>query len=143
MEIDDTFRIDVPIDEAWRLLLDIERVARCLPGTELHEIDGDEYRGMVEVKIGALTAQYQGTVRVESANAAAHTAILVGTGRDARGQGDASATIELTLLTDGAGTRVDIDTDLSLTGKVAQFGRGVVWRTCPRICWPDSPRTSA
>jgi carbon monoxide dehydrogenase subunit G len=126
MEIDDTFRIDVPIDEAWRVLSDVGRIAAFLPGAQLHEVKGDEYRGVVEVKVGALTAQYQGTVRVESADPAAHTAIIVGTGRDAHGQGNASATIEVTLLAEGNGTRVDLDADLSLTGKVAQFGRGVV-----------------
>jgi carbon monoxide dehydrogenase subunit G len=126
MEIDDTFRIDVPIDEAWRVLSDVGRIAAFVPGTELHEVKGDEYHGVVEVKVGALTAQYQGTVRVESADPAAHTAIIVGTGRDAHGQGNASATIEVTLLAEGNATRVDLDADLSLTGKVAQFGRGVV-----------------
>lgn len=126
MEIDDTFRIDVPIDEAWRILSDIERVAACLPGTQLREVEGDEYRGVVDVKIGALTAQYEGSARLESADAADYTAIIVGTGIDTNGQGNASATIEVTLLADGTGTRVDIDTDLSLTGKVAQFGRGVM-----------------
>jgi carbon monoxide dehydrogenase subunit G len=126
MEIDDTFRIDVPIDEAWRILSDVERVASWLPGTELQEIKGDELRGVIDVQIGALVAQYQGTARVESVDASRHTAVIVGTGRDAHGQGNASATIEVTLLAEGSGTRVDIDTDLSLTGKVAQFGRGVM-----------------
>jgi carbon monoxide dehydrogenase subunit G len=126
MEIDDTFRIDVPIDEAWRILSDVERVASWLPGTELQEIKGDELRGVIDVQIGALVAQYQGTARVESVDVSRHTAVIVGTGRDAHGQGNASATIEVTLLAEGNGTRVDIDTDLSLTGKVAQFGRGVM-----------------
>ncbi len=126
MQIDDTFRVDVPVDEAWRILLDIERIAPCLPGAQLQEIEGDEYRGVVKVKVGPITAQYKGTAKLESVDDASHTAIIVGSGRDTRGQGNASATIKLTLLPDGTGTRVDVDTDLSITGKVAQFGRGVM-----------------
>ncbi|HEY3723186.1 MAG TPA: SRPBCC family protein [Acidimicrobiia bacterium] len=126
MQIDDTFRVDVPVDEAWRILLDIERIAPCLPGAQLQEIEGDEYRGVVKVKVGPITAQYKGAAKLESVDDAAHTAILVGSGRDTRGQGNASATIKLSLTPDGTGTRVDVDTDLSITGKVAQFGRGVM-----------------
>ena len=126
MQIDDSFRVDVPVDEAWRILLDIERIAPCLPGAQLQEIEGDEYRGVVKVKVGPITAQYKGAAKLESVDDAAHTAILVGSGRDTRGQGNASATIKLSLTPDGTGTRVDVDTDLSITGKVAQFGRGVM-----------------
>jgi carbon monoxide dehydrogenase subunit G len=126
MQIDDTFRVDVPVDDAWRILLDIERIAPCLPGAQLQEIEGDEYRGVVKVKVGPITAQYKGTAKLESVDDATHTAIIVGSGRDTRGQGNASATIQLTLVPDGAGTRVNVDTDLSITGKVAQFGRGVM-----------------
>ncbi len=126
MQIDDWFRVDVPVDEAWRILLDIERIAPCLPGAQLQEIEGDEYRGVVKVKVGPITAQYKGAAKLESVDDAEHTAILVGSGRDTRGQGNASATIKLSLTPDGTGTRVDVDTDLSITGKVAQFGRGVI-----------------
>lgn len=126
MQIDDTFRVEVPVDEAWRILLDLERIAPCLPGAQLQEVEGDEYRGVVKVKVGPITAQYKGTARLESVDDATHTAILVASGRDTRGQGNASATIELTLVPDGGGTRVNVDTDLSITGKVAQFGRGVM-----------------
>src|SRR5882724_6311185 len=116
MQIDDSFRVDVPVDEAWRILLDIERIAPCLPGAQLQEIEGDEYRGVVKVKVGPITAQYKGAAKLESVDDAEHTAILVGSGRDTRGQGNASATIKLSLTPDGAGTRVDVDTDLSITG---------------------------
>jgi carbon monoxide dehydrogenase subunit G len=126
MEIDNSFRVDVPLDEAWRILLDLERIAPCLPGAQLQEIEGDEYRGIVKVKVGPITAQYKGTAKLESVDEANHTAILVANGRDTRGQGNASATIELTLVPEGDGTRVNVDTDLSITGKVAQFGRGVM-----------------
>jgi uncharacterized protein len=126
MEIDNSFRVDVPVDEAWRVLLDLERIAPCLPGAQLQEIEGDEYRGVVKVKVGPITAQYKGTAKLERVDDVTHTAILVANGRDTRGQGNASATIELTLVADGDGTVVNVDTDLSITGKVAQFGRGVM-----------------
>jgi carbon monoxide dehydrogenase subunit G len=126
MQIDETFRVEVPVDEAWRILLDLERIAPCLPGAQLQEIEGDEYRGVVKVKVGPITAQYKGIAKLERVDDATHTAVLVASGRDTRGQGNASATIQLTLIADGDGTRVDVDTDLSITGKVAQFGRGVM-----------------
>ena len=126
MEIQDSFRVELPVEEAWRLLLDVERIAPCLPGAQLQEIEGDEYRGIVKVKVGPITAQYKGSARFESIDEAAHAAVLVGNGRDTRGQGNASATVTLGLAPDGSGTRVDISTDLAITGKVAQFGRGVM-----------------
>jgi carbon monoxide dehydrogenase subunit G len=126
MQIDNSFRVDVPVDEAWTVLLDLERIAPCLPGAQLQEIEGDEYRGVVKVKVGPITAQYKGTAQLESVDDGTHTAILVASGRDTRGQGNASATIKIVLEADAGGTRVDVDTDLSITGKVAQFGRGVM-----------------
>ena len=126
MEIENSFRVDVPVDEAWRVLLDLERIAPCLPGAQLQEIEGDEYRGVVKVKVGPITAQYKGTAKLESVDEATHTALLAATGRDTRGQGNASAAIKLMLVPEGDGTRVDVETDLAITGKVAQFGRGVI-----------------
>ncbi len=126
MEINDSFRVDLPVDETWRVLMDIERIAPCLPGAQLQEIAGDEYRGVVKVKVGPITAQYKGAARFEERDEDTHTAVIVGTGRDTRGQGHASASIRMRLTPDGTGTAVTIDTDLSITGKVAQFGRGVM-----------------
>jgi carbon monoxide dehydrogenase subunit G len=126
MLIEDSFRVDLPVDDAWSVLLDIERIAPCLPGAQLQEVEGDEYRGIVKVKVGPITAQYKGTARLEQVDNAAHTAVLVGNGRDTRGQGNASATITIEASQDAGGTRVEINTDLSITGKVAQFGRGVM-----------------
>jgi len=126
MEIENAFRVDVPVDEAWRVLLDLERIAPCMPGAQLQEVQGDEYRGTVKVKVGPITAQYKGTARLESVDDATHTAVLAATGRETRGQGNASASIKLVLRPDGDGTRVEVETDLSITGKVAQFGRGVI-----------------
>ena len=126
MEIEDSFRVDLPVDDTWRVLLDIERIAPCLPGAQLQEIAGEEYRGVVKVKVGPITAQYKGTAHFESRDDATHTAVIIGTGRDTRGQGNASATITMSLASDGTGTQVKVATELSITGKVAQFGRGVM-----------------
>ena len=126
MKIEDQFRVDVPIEEAWRVLLDVERIAPCMPGAQLQEIEGDEYRGIVKVKVGPITAQYKGAARIIEADEAARRIVLKGEGRDTRGQGNASATVTVLLAADGAGTQVSVDTDLNVTGKVAQFGRGVM-----------------
>ena len=126
MEINDSFRVDLPVEETWRVLMDIERIAPCLPGAQLQEIAGEEYRGIVKVKVGPITAQYKGAAHFESLDEAAHVAVIVGSGRDTRGQGNASATIMMSLAPDGPGTTVMITTDLAITGKVAQFGRGVM-----------------
>ena len=126
MEINDSFRVALAVEETWRLLMDIERIAPCLPGAQLQEIVGDEFRGVVKVKVGPITAQYKGAARFESRDDDAHVAVIKGTGRDTRGQGNASATIRMALEPDGDGTAVSITTDLAITGKVAQFGRGVM-----------------
>jgi len=126
MKIEDQFRVDVPIDEAWRVLLDVERIAPCMPGAQLQEIEGDEYRGVVKVKVGPITAQYKGAARILEADEAARKIVIKGEGRDTRGQGNASALVTVLLAADGDGTNVSVDTDLNVTGKVAQFGRGVM-----------------
>jgi len=126
MRIADEFRVSVPPERAWPLLLDIERVAPCLPGAQLQEVDGDEYRGIVKVKVGPITAQYKGSAKIAEADEAARRMVIRAVGRDTRGQGNASATITATLRPDGQGTIVKVDTDLAITGKVAQLGRGVL-----------------
>ena len=108
------------------MLLDVERIAPCLPGAQLQEIEGDEYRGIVKIKVGPITAQYKGAARIVETDEANGTIVLKAEGRDVRGQGNASASITATLLAEGSGTLVKIDTDLNITGKVAQFGRGVM-----------------
>src|SRR6476619_2818829 len=110
MEINDSFRVDLPVEETWRVLMDIERVAPCLPGAQLQEVAGDEYRGVVKVKVGPVTAQYKGAARIASRDDAAHTAVITGSGRDTRGQGTASVTITLRLEPDGTGTVVSVST---------------------------------
>src|SRR3954451_22293407 len=126
MKLENEFRVDVPVEEAWKVLLDVERIAPCMPGAQLQEVEGDEYRGIVKVKVGPITAQYKGVARITEAKEATRTVVLQAEGRDTRGQGTASATVTATLTPSDAGTVVHIDTDLNVTGKVAQFGRGVM-----------------
>jgi carbon monoxide dehydrogenase subunit G len=126
VKIEDSFRVEVPVEEAWKVLLDLERIAPCLPGAQLTEVEGDEYRGTVKIKVGPITAQYKGVAKIEEADEAHRKVVLQAEGRDTRGQGNASATVVATLVPDGDGTTVNIDTDLNITGKVAQFGRGVM-----------------
>jgi len=126
VKIEDQFSVDVPVEEAWKVLLDVERIAPSLPGAQLQEIEGDEYRGIVKIKVGPITAQYKGVARIVEADEANRKVVLKAEGRDTRGQGNASATITATLVPEGRGTAVKIDTDLNITGKVAQFGRGVM-----------------
>ena len=126
MELKNEFSVSVPVDEAWAVLTDLERIAPCMPGAQLQEVDGDEYRGMVRVKVGPITAQYRGNARFVEMDKDGHRAVLRAEGRDTRGQGNASATVVAELEDSGGSTRVTISTDLSVTGKVAQFGRGVL-----------------
>ena len=126
MNLEDQFRVDVPIEQAWAVLTDLERIAPCMPGAQLQEVEGDEYRGVVKVKVGPITAQYKGAAKFVEVDDAAHRAVIKADGRDTRGQGNASATITAALAADGDGTQVALTTDLTVTGKVAQFGRGVM-----------------
>jgi carbon monoxide dehydrogenase subunit G len=126
VELKNRFEVPVPPGEAWEVLTDLERIAPCLPGAQLKEVEGDEYRGLVKVKVGPITAQYQGAARFLERDAASRRAVLRAEGRETRGQGNAAATITATLEPAGSGTVVEVVTDLSVTGKVAQFGRGVL-----------------
>jgi carbon monoxide dehydrogenase subunit G len=126
MELTNDFEVDVPVPEAWKVLTDVERIAPLLPGAQLQEIDGDEYRGVVKVKVGPITAQYKGVATFVEKDEAAGKVVLKATGRDTRGQGNANALITAVMTPVGEGTKVSVLTDLTITGKVAQFGRGVL-----------------
>jgi len=126
MELTNDFRVAVPPATAWSVLTDVERIAPCMPGAQLQEVEGDEYRGIVKVKVGPITAQYKGAATFVERDDENLKAVLKAEGRDTRGQGNASATITASLTADGDGTRVSVVTDLHVTGKVAQFGRGVM-----------------
>ena len=126
MELAHEFTVNTPIDRAWAVLTDIERIAPCMPGAELTEVDGDTYHGLVKVKVGPISAQYKGTASFAEKDEAAHRVVLKAAGRDARGQGNASATVTAVMTEQGAETRVAIATDMTVSGRVAQFGRGVM-----------------
>lgn len=126
MELTNDFRVALPVERAWAVLTDLERIAPCMPGAQLQEVEGDEHRGIVKVKVGPITAQYKGKATLVSRDDSAHVAVLRAEGQETRGQGNASATITATLTPDGDGTAVSVVTDLTITGKVAQFGRGVL-----------------
>ena len=126
MKINNEFTVGAPIQQAWDTMLNLERIAPCLPGAAIQEEkDEGEYDGTMKVKIGPITANYKGTVKFEEVNEDNHRAVLQATGRDARGQGTASATIVSTLQEEGDGTKVSVETDMKLTGRAAQFGRGI------------------
>ncbi len=126
MELNNQFRVPVSVPETWKVLTDLERIAPMLPGAQLQEVEGDEYRGVVKVKVGPISAQYKGTATFVDVDEAGGKVVLKATGRDTRGQGNASALITATMTEDGDGTKVTVATDLTITGKVAQFGRGVL-----------------
>jgi carbon monoxide dehydrogenase subunit G len=126
MELKNDFHVSVPIDVAWAVLTDLERIAPCMPGAELQEVEGDEYRGIVKVKVGPISAQYKGSARFVEKDDDQHRAVLLAEGRDTRGQGNASATVTAIATPENDGTTVSIVTELAITGKVALFGRCVM-----------------
>ena len=126
MELTNEFRVGVSVPEAWKVLTDVERIAPMLPGAQLQEVEGDEYRGVVKVKVGPITAQYKGQATFVERDEEAGRVVLKAVGRDTRGQGNATALISATMTPEGDGTRVSVVTDLTISGKVAQFGRGVL-----------------
>ncbi len=133
MELTNEFSVGVPVHEAWALLTDLERIAPCMPGFELQEVAGEEYRGAVKVKVGPIIAQYKGVASFRERDEHNHRAVVRAEGRDTRGQGNASATVTAVLVPEGDGTRVTLHTDLAITGKVAQFGRGVLADVSTRL----------
>ena len=126
MELKNEFRVGIPAEQAWNTLTDVEFIAPCMPGAQLTEIDGDEFKGGVKVKVGPITAQYKGSAKFVELDEANRRIVLEATGRDSRGAGNAAAEVTAEMTPDGDGTVVSITTDLKVTGKVAQFGRGVM-----------------
>ena len=127
MELNDSFEVAHPIGAVWGVLTDVERIAPCLPGAQLTGSDGDVHEGLVKVKVGPITSQYKGKASFTERDDAAHRLLMSASGRDTRGAGNASAeiTVALEAVTETS-TRVSVHTDLTITGKVAQFGRGVL-----------------
>jgi len=127
MELINDFTVHAPIDEAYATLTDIERIAPCLPGAQLTEVEGDVYRGIVKVKVGPITASFKGQASFVERDEEKHRAVLKADGRDTTGKGNASALITAQLeVVDPEVTKVTVTTDLTISGRVAQFGRGAL-----------------
>ena len=127
MELKHEFTVHVPIADAWVILTDLARIAPCLPGAELTDVEGDIYRGHVKVKVGPIQAQFKGQASFMSRDDEAFTATLKAEGRDATGKGNAAALITAQLTSLSADTtKCAVNTDLTISGKVAQFGRGAL-----------------
>ena len=125
MRLEQAFEVQAPIEQVWEALIDLERVAPCLPGATITDrADDGTYHGEFKVKLGPTTAAYRGTVKIDAADAATHTATMRAKGSDKRGQGGANATIVNTLTAEGDVTRVQAVTDFTITGRLASFGRG-------------------
>ncbi|MFK0150895.1 SRPBCC family protein [Streptomyces sp. NPDC090493] len=133
MELHHEFSVPVPVDDAWRALLDIERVAPCLPGAVVEDFDGRTVTGSVKVRVGPVTVTYRGTAVFEEQDGTAHRMVLAASGRETRGQGTARATVTATLTERDGGTAVSVRTDLTVTGRPAQFGRGVLSEVGDRL----------
>jgi carbon monoxide dehydrogenase subunit G len=127
MELDHEFTVPVPVDRAWSVLLDVERVASCMPGATLDSVDGDEYAGRMKVKVGAMTITYRGTARIVAADESSRTVTMEAAAKEARGSGTASATVQAKLHQQDDGTTlVSVRTKLNVTGRPAQFGRNIL-----------------
>jgi uncharacterized protein len=128
IELDNSFTVPVPPEQAWDVLLDVERIAPCMPGASVTSVEGDEIAGQVKVKLGPLSLSYKGTAKFTEKDPASHTIAIVATGKETRGAGTASATVHASLKPDDAEgqTTVSIHTSLNVTGRPAQFGRSLL-----------------
>jgi carbon monoxide dehydrogenase subunit G len=126
VELEHEFTVPVPLDRAWEVLLDVEKIAPCMPGAALDSVDGDSFTGQVKVKVGPITVAYAGTASFLEKDPAAHRAVVEAKGKETRGSGTAAATVTASMADDGGSTRVTVVTDLAITGRPAQFGRGVM-----------------
>jgi carbon monoxide dehydrogenase subunit G len=127
MELVNEFVVNKPVEQAWPIITDVERIAPCMPGAQLTEIEGDVYRGLVKIKVGPIQAQFKGQATFLERDDEQHQAVLKADGRDTGGKGNASARITARLeAVDEGSSRCSVHTDLDINGKVAQFGRGVL-----------------
>lgn len=134
MDLQNSFVVPADIDTAWRTLLDVEAIAPCMPGATLETVDGDAFTGSVKVKLGPVNMTYGGKARFVEKDEANHRAVIEGTGKETRGSGTASAHVTCQLIAESPDrTRVEVATDLTVTGKPAQFGRGVMQDVAGRI----------
>ena len=126
MKLEHSFVVPADLDTVWAAVLDPERVAPCMPGASLSEVDGDAFKGTVKVKVGPISLQYKGSGEFLEKDEASRKVVIKASGKDTRGNGTASATVTVTLRAEGEATAGSVDTDLSITGKPAQFGRGLI-----------------
>jgi uncharacterized protein len=128
MELDNSFTVPVPPDQAWDVLLDVKRIAPCMPGATVDEVDGDVVNGRIKVKVGPVSLTYKGTAKFIERDPEAHVVVLEAAGKETRGAGTASATVRASMAPDasGNGTDVTMHTSMNVTGRPAQFGRGVM-----------------
>jgi uncharacterized protein len=134
MDLQNSFVVPADIDTAWRTLLDVEAIAPCMPGATLETVDGDNFTGSVKVKLGPVNMTYGGKARFVEKDETNHRAVIEGTGKETRGSGTASAHVTCQLIAESPDrTRVEVATDLTVTGKPAQFGRGVMQDVAGRI----------
>lgn len=127
MKLEHSFTVPVPPEEAWSVLMDVPRIAPAMPGATLEAVDGDEFRGRVRIKAGPITVSYQGVARLVEVDKSAGRVVVEASGKEPRGSGSVKATITSTLHADGGGhSRVEVVTDLAITGKPAQLGRGLL-----------------
>lgn len=126
MQLEHEFTVPVPVDRAWEVLLDVETIAPCMPGASVETVEGDSFTGNVKVKVGPITVAYAGKASFLEKDAAAHRAVVEAKGRETRGSGTAAATVTARMTDESGSTRVNVVTDLAITGKPAQFGRGVM-----------------
>jgi carbon monoxide dehydrogenase subunit G len=127
MRIENSFEVEAPIEDAWTLLMDVPRIVPCMPGATITDtVDDDHWKATMAVKLGPISLNFDTAIARESADESARRAVLSADARESKGRGSAKATIESSLAEQDGGTRVDIVTDLALTGPVAQYGRGLV-----------------
>src|SRR3954462_5971358 len=126
MKLEHEFTVPATVDEAWAVLLDVEKVAPCMPGAALTSVDGDDFTGTVKVKVGPIQVTYKGQARFVEKGEAAQRVVIEASGRGARGSGPASATVPAVLTEQGNQPRAEVVPDLNITGRPAQFGRGVM-----------------
>ncbi|MBV8928523.1 MAG: SRPBCC family protein [Mycobacteriaceae bacterium] len=143
MELVNEFRVPVPADQAWAVLTDVERIAPCLPGAQLLTVDGDQFTGAVKVKVGPITVQYKGKAAFEQKDESARRAVIKASGKETRGQGNAAAVVTAQLKDDGDTTTCVLSTDLTISGKAAQFGRGVLADVATKLIQQFADRLEA
>jgi len=133
MELKDTFTVDVPPERLWEVLTDVERIAPCVPGFELQEVDEPDYRGKMKIKVGAIQMTYDATITFAERDDAAKRAVLKVKGKEQRGPGAVDATTTATLSGEGERTTAEMVTDVQVTGRIAQFGRGIIGDVSSRL----------